>query len=242
MGSRRALFIAPLYDGQFVAHLPGAPLVEQRLAKALRDFGGYDFRAVRGSVTRPSFRKAIGELVDTTCEILFFFYGHGVVRDGTTGIFVTSDGAPYDEGVSMSEILQAGFGSKAREAVFILDCCHAGASMGVDGEALGALAERTLRPGRVLIAGCAGHQQGWVGDQEGRKLGVFSWHALQGLEGKARPPPKHGCSRKLAWDIHNRSVPILEPDACIYASGNRGSTLYYNVRFFDRILCRTSVR
>jgi HEAT repeat protein len=187
MGSRRALFIAPLYDGQFVSHLPGAPLVEQRLAKALTDNGGYDFRGIRGTVTRPNFRKAIAELVDTTSEVLFYFYGHGVVRDGMTGLFVTSDGAPYDEGVSMNEILQAGFSSKAREAVFILDCCHAGAAMGVDGEVLGSIAGK-MPAGRVLIAGCASHQQGWVGDQEGKKLGVFSWYALLGLEGKARLP------------------------------------------------------
>jgi hypothetical protein len=187
MRSRRALFIAPLYDGRLAPNLLGAPLVEQRLKKTLENSGGYDFRAVRGTVKRSRFQEEFSALLDTTSEILFYFYGHGIVREQSTGIFVTSDGEPYDEGVSMNEIIQRGFFGKAREAVFILDCCHAGAAMGIDTQTVSAL-ENAIRPGRALIAGCASHQQGWVEETEGRKIGVFSWHILQGLEGKARLP------------------------------------------------------
>jgi hypothetical protein len=69
MKMRRALFIAPLYDGKLAPHLPGAPLVEERLQKTLETAGDYEFRAVRGTIKRSEFRREIAKLVDTTSEV-----------------------------------------------------------------------------------------------------------------------------------------------------------------------------
>jgi uncharacterized caspase-like protein len=57
---------------------------------------------------------------------LFYFAGHGCLTP-IGGYIVTSDGASYDEGISMNEILMYANKSKAKNKIIILDCCHSGA-------------------------------------------------------------------------------------------------------------------
>src|SRR4051794_39165048 len=103
MAGRRALILAPLYDGEFYPHLPGAKEVIDRLTPCLAGRGGYDVKSVYETVRRSDFLRHLRELCDVTGEILFYFYGHGAVRSNDVGLFVTSDGAPDDEGILMSE-------------------------------------------------------------------------------------------------------------------------------------------
>ena len=185
MTARRALLVAPQYDGDFAPHLPGALTVEERLGAALVERGKYDFRPLRGNVGRPALRAAIQQLLDTSGEILFYFYGHGLAGQ-QGGIFVTSDAVPFDEGVPMAEVVRVLFASAAREVVVFLDCCHAGlAGPAADDRSLSALGEGA-HAGRVLIAGCDAHQKGWVGTEAATSVGAFSWHVLAGLEGQAK--------------------------------------------------------
>lgn len=83
--------------------------------------------APNGDVTRYVLRENIKELFTHEAEVaLLYFSGHGLVNN-LGGYIVTQDYQPHDEGVAMSEILTLANGSKTREVVVILDCCHSGA-------------------------------------------------------------------------------------------------------------------
>jgi hypothetical protein len=56
---------------------------------------------------------------------LFYFSGHGFLND-IGGYIVTPDFKQYDEGVSMDEILKIVNGSRIKDKIIILDCCHSG--------------------------------------------------------------------------------------------------------------------
>lgn len=186
MASRRALLIAPLYDGNHFAVLPGAAQIAARCEAALTALGGYDFKTIRGFIKRADLNREVRTLADTSGEVLLYLYGHGVLRDVDSGVFVTSDGEPDDEGVLFSEIIQRVFRSKASEAIVLVDCCHSGAAAPVAEAAIRSVGEEAATAGRVLIAGCAAHQMGWVEQKDQKSLGVFSWHLLKGIEGAGR--------------------------------------------------------
>ena len=86
------------------------------------------------------------------------------------------------------EIAAMAVNSPAAEAVLVLDCCHSGAASPVTRGALEAVAAGVHGVfGRDVLAACAAHQQGWEArNEDGRILGAFSYHVLQGLEGAAR--------------------------------------------------------
>ena len=128
-------------------------------------------------------RQKLGQFFDSDGgELLLYFYGHGCVNLGR-GICATTNAEPDDEGVFMSEITGLAEQSKAREVVLILDCCHAGVALDsatVDSVPI------VSTDGRVLLAGCAEHQQGWeTSDKNRRRLGAFSACVLDALEGAA---------------------------------------------------------
>ena len=77
-------------------------------------------------VTKPKLREAVERLFATDCDIaLFYFAGHGIIRSAE-GYIVTKDSTRYDEGVSMTEILNFANRSPVKDRVVILDCCHSG--------------------------------------------------------------------------------------------------------------------
>ena len=187
MTDRRALVIAPLYDGKLFPALAGRSQLVQRLTTCLSKYGKYNIKALDGFVEQSLFRQTIYDFFDTDGELLFYFYGHGCLRPPTMGVFATSDASLHNEGVLMEEVIALARSSKAREAVFILDCCHAGAANPVTSSTLGMLATQLVPyAGRDLLAACSSHQQGWTAnDIDGQLLGAFSIHVLQGLEGAA---------------------------------------------------------
>lgn len=80
-------------------------------------------------ITRATLREAIDRLFATECDVaLLYFAGHGYIRSAE-GFLVTTDAKKYDEGVSMTEILNWANESKVKNKVILLDCCHSG-SMG----------------------------------------------------------------------------------------------------------------
>lgn len=72
----------------------------------------------------------------------------------------------------MAEVIATAITSNAREIVLILDCCHAGAATEVTNVTIAGLAEQAIQQGRVLLAGCASHQNGWEvkADDEQKKI------------------------------------------------------------------------
>jgi Caspase domain/HEAT repeats len=188
MVPRRALIIAPLYDGEWLSPLSGRPDVVKRLTTCLQEQGGYEVKALSSIVQPPELLQNIEDLFSSDGELLFYFYGHGCVRKNGNGYFATSSARNFEEGIPMAEVITSAITSQAREIVLILDCCHAGAATEVTNVTIAGLAEQAIQQtGRVLLAGCASHQNGWEikADDEQKKIGAFSYHILKGLEGEA---------------------------------------------------------
>jgi HEAT repeat protein len=189
MPTRRALIVAPLYDGKWLPPLPGIPNFIKAIVPLLRGRGRYDARVLSGVVTQPVFRQALGEFFDTDGELLFYYYGHGCLRPPGEGVFAASDAQERNEGVAMQEIGFWADRSNAREVIAILDCCHAGATVSVTIEALNREADQGFsnRPGRAILAACSANQRGWEAqDDAQQRLGAFSSHVIEGIEGAAR--------------------------------------------------------
>lgn len=181
--------MTPLYDGKWLPPLAGTPVLVKRLTECLKTRGNYDVKLLSGDVPQKTFRETVTNFFDTPGEVLFYFYGHGCLGPGDLGYFAPTDAAPYAEGLLMHEVNVLAQKSPASEVVLICDCCHAGAfapaSTGTF-ELLGA--ELVASAGRVLLAACAAHQSGWeTKNAEHLKLGAFSAHVLDGLEGAALP-------------------------------------------------------
>ncbi len=86
-----------------------------------------DVRIVTDIQTKSELKGQIRELFNGESETaLLYFSGHGFIND-LGGYIVTPDYSQHDEGVSMDEILIIANGSKAKNKVIILDCCHSGA-------------------------------------------------------------------------------------------------------------------
>jgi HEAT repeat protein len=189
MAPRRALIIAPLYDGKLLPPLAGRSTLVERLTTCIRNKGNYDVKVLDRQVEPPDFRQAIHEFFQLEGELLFYFYGHGCLQLSGLGAFATSSARANNEGILMIEVISSAMNSPAREVVLILDCCHAGAAAQVNDIAISGLSDQVIRqPGRVLLAGCASHQSGWEirSDDEQKKIGAFSYYILKGLEGEAR--------------------------------------------------------
>lgn len=77
--------------------------------------------------TKSALKTMIKELFEGANDIaLLYFSGHGFLNE-LGGYVVTPDHQKNDVGVSMDEILIMANGSKAKDKIIILDCCHSGA-------------------------------------------------------------------------------------------------------------------
>jgi uncharacterized caspase-like protein len=129
-------------------------------------------------VTRAKLKQAIEQLFKDKAEVaLFHFAGHGTVNN-LGGYLVTQDAQTYDEGVSMSDVLQMANDSKADEVVVFLDCCHSGAlgnAPGIDN------AKALLREGVSILTASRGDQV----SVESSGGGLFTSLVGDALEGAA---------------------------------------------------------
>lgn len=202
MATRRALIVAPLYDGKWLPPLLGSDTLIKRLVPILEGPGRYDVKVADRVIASRHFRRSMRELFDSEGELLFYFYGHGCVRAPGLGVLGTSDAQPDDEGVLMSEVSSFAQRSRAKEVVLVFDCCHAGATVAVNSQSLNKEARGFIeQPGRAILAACAEHQQGWEAkNDDGRMLGAFSTLVLDGIRGKAR---MHGRDRVRASSLGN---------------------------------------
>lgn len=202
MAIRRALIIAPLYDGKWLPPLLGSDTLIKRLVPILEGPGRYHVKVAERVIASRDFRRSMRELFDSEGELLFYFYGHGCLRAPGLGVLGTSDAQPDDEGILMSEVSSFAQRSRAREVVLVFDCCHAGATVTVSSQALNKEARGFIeQPGRAILAACADHQQGWEAkNADGRMLGAFSTLVLDGIRGKAR---MHGRDLVRASSLSN---------------------------------------
>lgn len=129
-------------------------------------------------VTRRELRQAIDELLRDPAEVaVLYFSGHGTERN-LEGYLVTQDATTYDEGVSMSDVLNMANQSPVREIVIMLDCCHSGA--------LGAIpaienSKAVLREGLTVLAASRADQVA----MESAGRGVFTELLEAALRGGA---------------------------------------------------------
>jgi uncharacterized caspase-like protein len=78
--------------------------------------------------TKGELIKLLKDLFSADDEVaLFYFSGHGFENELGTYL-VTPDIEKYDLGVSMGDLMTIVNGSKARNRIIILDCCHSGAA------------------------------------------------------------------------------------------------------------------
>lgn len=86
----------------------------------------FDVRQQNNIQTKSELKGLIAELFNGHAETtLFYFSGHGYLNE-LGGYIVTPDFKSYDEGASMSDILELANQSNAKDKIIILDCCHSG--------------------------------------------------------------------------------------------------------------------
>lgn len=129
------------------------------------------------TITRSSLIKEIEQLFSKEGDVaLFYFSGHGT-ENNLGGYIVTSDSAKYNEGVSLSDILQYANQSQAREKIIILDSCNSGHL----GELPGFKDSSFLNKGVTIITATKGNEKAI--QRAGSSL--FTSLLLDALEGNA---------------------------------------------------------
>lgn len=89
--------------------------------------GNFAVKLITDITNRSTLKQNIIELFKKDDDtVLFYFSGHGMVSDEGVAYILTNDYEPYNEGLSMDEILGYANKSKARNKIIILDCCHSG--------------------------------------------------------------------------------------------------------------------
>ena len=180
---RRALVVG--IDNYLQTPLQGCVNDAIAIARLLKTHGtgspNFDTRLLSSptsSVTRSGLREAIEKLFATDCDIaLFYFSGHGFIRSGD-GYIVTNDAKSYDEGISMTDILNVANRSPARNRIIILDCCYSG-HMGTP--AIPASGVAQIAEGITVLAASRGAEEA----MERAGGGVFTNLVLTALEGGA---------------------------------------------------------
>jgi len=137
--------------------------------------------AARGEpdkVTRSSLRSHIDELFKYPADVaLFHFADHGTVNN-LDGYLVTQDAKLFDEGVAMADVLKWANDSPAKEAIILLDCCHAGHlgnAPAIDNK------KSTLREGVSILTAARGDQP----SVEYGGGGLFTSLVIDALDGGA---------------------------------------------------------
>jgi hypothetical protein len=193
-------------------HVPSLPMVDDAtaLARVLTDpdRGGYRPDNVRllvdAEATRSAFVTALDELAghaDTESTVFLYFSGHGghVESGPHAGEYLLPADAVYpdDEALAASAVSGAQLTAAlrkiaARKVVVVFDCCHAG-GVGQPKDIGSAPLEVGLRDsyydalisgrGRAIFASSRRTEYSYV--PGGSRLGLFTSHLLDGLQGGA---------------------------------------------------------
>lgn len=102
---------------------------------------GVNLKTSTGStntINRKELKNLVEELFRDNSDIaLFYFSGHGYI-ESTGGYLITTECSDGDDGLALNDVLQIANGSKAKNKIIVLDCCHsgiAGTPDGIDGKA-----------------------------------------------------------------------------------------------------------
>lgn len=133
----------------------------------------------RESVTTRNLKTKISQLFEGDPDFaLFYFSGHGYLDD-VGGYIVPVDTQQGDE-LSMDWIVSLASQSKAKEILFILDCCHAGA-LSNSPSGRGGHAFVQMRKGMTILAGTTHDDVA----REWKGRGIFNRILVDGLNGAA---------------------------------------------------------
>lgn len=130
-------------------------------------------------VTFNRLKKAIKFLLDFDDMVLFYFSGHGFVKEGSGVYLVAQDGTGSLPGVALNEILELVNNSRAREVILLIDSCHSGGF--AEPEQGSAITNFYLRPGVTLLA--ASRSDEVALERNGR--GLFTSLLIGALKGGA---------------------------------------------------------
>lgn len=129
------------------------------------------------AITKDELKSHIANLFDDETEVaLLYFSGHGYI-DSDSGYLITSDCKTGDDGVSMDEIMGFVNGSRSKNKIVILDCCHSG-QFG-DVKALGNSA--VLSEGTTILTASARDQ--YAVEDDGK--GLFTGLLIDAMNGSA---------------------------------------------------------
>jgi uncharacterized caspase-like protein len=162
--------------------------------------------------TSIAIRKAISDLLwkDDASDIsLFYFSGHGLHDEYGNGYLAPHDIDPLEPlvcGIRMQELTHLLLAAKNKKTVLaILDCCYSGAATASGTRGAEVAQEPPLQnwfdglraagvgEGRVVLASSGKDQKARerckcvheVGDREPHDHGAFTFHLLEGIDGKA---------------------------------------------------------
>lgn len=128
-------------------------------------------------IERRQLKDVVIELFKDDADIaLFYFSGHGYI-ESTGGYLITSECSDGDDGFSMDELLTIANGSKAKNKIIILDCCHSG----VAGNPSSTEDKSFLSEGVTILTASAKDQY----SIESGGSGVFSMLLVDALNGSA---------------------------------------------------------
>jgi serine/threonine protein kinase/uncharacterized caspase-like protein len=193
-------------DGSGVPQLNYARRDAEALARLLTDPDACDFRSDKvkelldEEATRDALVRALSHWLPREARgaelALIYFAGHGAMHrsgEDEEGYLLCHDARLDDlvtRGVSMGDVAKWIRAIDARAVVVCLDCCHAGAVL--PGGSLRAARELHLPPevlqrlagdGRFLLASCRAKESSI--ESKAREHGLFTYHLLEGLRGKA---------------------------------------------------------
>jgi serine/threonine protein kinase len=193
-------------DGSGVPRLNYARRDAEALARLLSDPDACDFHPEKvkelldEDATRDALVRALSQWLPREARgvelALIYFAGHGAMHrsgEDEEGYLLCHDARLDDlvtRGVSMGDVAKWIRGIDARAVVVCLDCCHAGAVL--PGGSLRAARELHLPPevlqrlagdGRFLLASCRAKESSI--ESKAREHGLFTYHLLEGLRGKA---------------------------------------------------------
>ena len=128
-------------------------------------------------IERRQLKDVVIELFKDDADIaLFYFSGHGYI-ESTGGYLITSECSDGDDGFSMDELLTIANGSRAKNKIIILDCCHSG----VAGNPSSTEDKSFLSEGVTILTASAKDQY----SIESGGSGVFTMLLVDALNGSA---------------------------------------------------------
>lgn len=201
------------YEDRSIPKLTGSVNDAMEICQRLRDFGNFevaDKHFLTGKIaTCKAIRKAISDLfwqMDPCDLAIFYFSGHGFVDSRGNGYIAPYD-MLYDEplvcGINMAELRHVILGSENKSSVVvILDCCYSGiTTKGIKGGEsqsfafepnFGNLVMEEGGEGKIILASSGETEVSreisdckHVDDGSPHPHGNFTYHLIEGLDGKA---------------------------------------------------------